>query len=325
VAVIFDVLTYNVKMAEAGLDADLGDLSVTRLKNAKRAKAILAEIVGMEPRPDVVVFTELFARKARDILVEGPRESVWFAQVGPRSGGLRDHGYEVTERPGEDELRNGGVLIASRHPIERSGSRTFGYYAGGSGPLQQAKGVVHAAVDVCGVTHHVFGTHLQSGCGDRELDARRTQIDALGWFADRRTPASGREPVVIAGDFNVGNEQTGRCATLTVRELRGRLESAGLDVREPGDPPVTTLGGEDLDHVFNAGPSLWRGRYERLEWFRRDGLPERVFGGRRSNGEKVVFLSDHHPLLASFDFRLYRPIRRAAHSIGRRLPAGIFR
>jgi hypothetical protein len=282
--VAFTVLTYNVKMAEAGLDADLHDLSVTRLKNAKRATAILDEILDMSPRPDVVVFTDLFANKARDILVDGPRESVWFAHVGPRSGGLRDHGYEVTERPGEGELRNGGVLIASRHPIERSGSRPFGLYAGGSGPLQQAKGVVHAAVDVRGVTHHVFGTHLQSGCDDRELEVRREQNDALGWFADRRTPAPGREP---------------------------------------GTPPATTLGGEDLERVFNAGPRLWRGRYERLEWYRHGGLPERVFGGRRSNGSRVVFLSDHHPLLATFDFRLYRPLRRAARSIRSRLPVGI--
>lgn len=324
-----ELLTYNVRMAELGLDASLGDHPyVGFLRNQDRARMILPLL--KEREPEVIVFTELFAGVPRDILLEGERtmvervvervtkyipilgllvELVTREVPGEREGGLRDSGYEATERPGESSIRNGGVLIASRFDVAHW--ETYVFRNRTTEPLEalledqgidvsQQKGVVYAALEAGdGGRYHVFGTHLQHGCDEDQLEARRDQLEELAAFvADQ--PVGEDEPVIVAGDFNIGWGQTGSCAEIEVADVIAAFDAAGLEAEEVQElTEPTTLGGEALDHVFLVDSMVASAEYDVLTWYQDSGdeLPNQFLGpdGRRH-------LSDHRPLLASVRF-----------------------
>lgn len=316
-----ELLTYNVRMLEGNVAGTDGPLPATLLKNNLRAEQILDELTA--EAPDVIVLTELFGSTPRDIIVEGTRSEVrrtfervvgWIPLVGalieevvktipgPREGGLDDSGYEITDRPRGSSLRNGGVLVASRLPMAQSETYVYDHRAA-EGPewFVQDKGIVYARLMDDDQRYHVFGTHLQHGCDDGQLEARLDQLDELARFvAEQNVP--GGEPIVVAGDFNIGDGQTGSCAELSVRDVVEAFDHHGIDLveaRDPSNPDAgtllqdTTLGGESLDHVFLANHPWLSGVYEIKEWTTSERLSDEFTEG----DSPPYHLSDHHPVL----------------------------
>ncbi|PVY76253.1 endonuclease/exonuclease/phosphatase family metal-dependent hydrolase [Tamilnaduibacter salinus] len=285
------VLTYNIRMLGAP----------SNIKNKARADEIKDRIRAMDPLPDVIIFQELFVNAARTILLEG-RKRGWF---GPREGGLLDAGYTATNRPNKPgRLRNGGVMILSRHGLVNSDTDVFEHAT--LAARRQAKGVVHARVRKDGQDYHVFGTHTQGGgCGDNVIEARRNQIREMGRYI-RQQIGNSTDPVIVAGDLNVGG-----CADIALTDVpelireTDRSEVTGPEVRHLPlpDGQATTLDGEALDHFFVSAPhhAPEPSTVRRLDWT--SGIATRSpFDGRTLDGHDRHFLSDHHPVLADLVF-----------------------
>jgi len=138
-----------------------------------------------DPHHDVLVLCELFDDSVRKDVVEA----------------LSEHFPHRTRVVGEDRglEQDGGVVILSRHPIDREEQRTFDRVFEGSDGMAD-KGVMYARVCKDGRHHHVFGTHTDAG--GEGAEARRAQFQLIRDFIDElEIPKD--DFVVVAGDLNV--------------------------------------------------------------------------------------------------------------------------
>ncbi|MFH2008908.1 MAG: sphingomyelin phosphodiesterase [bacterium] len=213
------------------------------------------------------------------------------------------------------KLWNGGVVMLSRWPIERTDSRSFRDCLGPV-DLWSDKGVLYACVNKQGRRYHVFGTHAQASSegyirlafrllgrdADAELDAHRlANYDVVRAFIDESSiPAT--EPVLIAGDLNCDRLTRPHRFEHALRRL-----NAGFPEELSGppctiDPGVNSLARsphhEWLDYV------LWSRSHLEPRRSRIDVRPMRSERPWRSHplGRSHHDLSDHHAVLGRFEF-----------------------
>ncbi|MGA6167580.1 sphingomyelin phosphodiesterase [Amycolatopsis magusensis] len=152
----------------------------------KAARARAAEAVIREAGPDVLVLNEAFSAEARDMVRS-------LADDWP-------HRTPVVGRHTRWFTVSGGVLVLSRAPITARHQVVFTDHCLGTSDRFAAKGAALVRVDGL----WVVGTHLQADAWmPRRAHAVRTrQLTAIRRLVEDTVPAG--EPVVIAGDLNVG-------------------------------------------------------------------------------------------------------------------------
>jgi endonuclease/exonuclease/phosphatase family metal-dependent hydrolase len=140
------------------------------------------------------------------------------------------------------------------------------------------KGVLYARINKDGKRYHLFGTHLDSGAGEADAEARRLQLGIIQDFVDELT-AQGvvvdDEPVIIGGDFNIALGSAEYLDSL-LAELKVTLPAIGQD--HPNR----------IDYVFHSRTHLVPGR----------SMNEVLSVWHGDFGQ----LSDHDAILGSFDF-----------------------
>lgn len=226
---VLDVLTFNAAL--------LPEVAAAT-RQAERAARMAPHLVGY----DVLVLQELFVNAWREALLEE------LADAYPHRGDL----------VGSDGARmmpwrqDGGVIILSRWPIERTATHLFGRTCSGTDCLAD-KGVAYVALRVGERLVHVFGTHAQSRYGADDAAVRAAQFAQFRAFVD----AQGIPPdaaVLLAGDFNAdafSDELASMLATLDADwpEVVG-------DVRATWDPGANAFAGgrrvQWLDYVLVA-------------------------------------------------------------------------
>jgi endonuclease/exonuclease/phosphatase family metal-dependent hydrolase len=168
------VLSYNIYMRPRVLFRD-GQL--------ERLAYLPKQLKGY----DVLVLSEVFDSKAREELLLQIQE---------------EYPY-VTEPLGAPRwvTQYGGVMIASKWPIEEEQHLLYGKVCSGSDCAAQ-KGAIYTRINKYGKRLNVFGTHLQAWPGQTPADVRRQQLEMLKQFIDSFAITS-TEPVIIAGDINV--------------------------------------------------------------------------------------------------------------------------
>ncbi len=192
------ILSYNVWMVTTGED------------KKERAKTIPRKLKGY----DVIILQEAFGDDERDILLSGYKDSEDI-----RHDGLyADYPYQtnVLGREGRDHFveDDGGVVIVSKWPIERTFQKSYGDVCyGGLSPLPPSftygsadcladKGILYALINIRGNHYHVFGTHTDAGDDVEDRDAREKQFEIIHkLIGEMNLPQD--EPVIIAGDLNV--------------------------------------------------------------------------------------------------------------------------
>lgn len=196
---------------------------------------------------DVIVFSELFQKEARQIILEAAkRQGYKYAscilgegkQVAEKFGLFKHAYHEILEIPtidfnnpkfGVDPsytqggnptnlwgmretkpiMMNGGVIIVSKYPIVQA--RCMFYKDCTSWDCSAKKGVVYTQINKEGKKYHIFGTHPQAGNDDSAISARTSQFKALAAMIEKLNIAP-CEPVIIAGDLNLGRpEDTQNC------------------------------------------------------------------------------------------------------------------
>ncbi|AZA84129.1 sphingomyelin phosphodiesterase [Chryseobacterium lactis] len=100
-------------------------------------------------------------------------------------------------------LENGGVMIASKYPIERTDQYIFP--AGCDFDALSLKGFAYVRIIKDGKRIHLISVHTQStqpGCKGKEVEIRAQQLGIMKSYIDKlNIPAD--EMVVYGGDFNI--------------------------------------------------------------------------------------------------------------------------
>lgn len=226
---VLDVLTFNTAL--------LPEIAA-ETRQAERAARMAPHLVGY----DVLVLQELFVNRWRAALLEA------LADAYPYRGDL----VGADGARGLPWRQDGGVVILSRWPVERTATLLFGATCSGTDCLAD-KGVAYAAIRVGERRVHVFGTHAQSAYGANDEAVRARQFAQLRAFVDAQgIPAD--EPVLLAGDFNA-NAFSDELETMLAALDADRPEVVG-DVAATWDPAANAFAGgrrvQWLDYVLVA-------------------------------------------------------------------------
>jgi endonuclease/exonuclease/phosphatase family metal-dependent hydrolase len=259
------VLAYNVYLRPRILFRD-GQLA--------RAALLPAALTGY----DVLILSEVFDERAREILLAGLKAEYPYATAVFGGGGF---------------TQSSGVVIASRWPIKRQARRAFGVCAGTD--CFADKGAVYAQIEKSGRRYSLFGTHTQAWPTRRSAAVRGRQFAILREFIDAQSiPAA--EPVLIGGDLNV-DRLTAPAEYEAMLETLGATFAAPEEGRYTFDPEENRFCGgrvrEFLDYVLFRGahvaPKLAASAVVR---------PRAAAPWRRG----IADLSDHFALSSRFAF-----------------------
>lgn len=284
----FSVLNYNAML--------MSKAAFPNHRQDKRAE-LIPSAIKRRGEWDVIVFNEAFENDARAKLVSGARANGYpFITAVPDAANAAD---------------DGGVFIASRHPIMATDTLVYGACDGVFGDCLANKGAVYAKVLKNGKFHHVFGTHLQAENNKGAVEARLIQMTELFAFVVSKaaTASLQGEPVIIAGDMNIDpvinkSEYKNMLGILAVEEPK--LGSIG-----PSFDPVNNelahyrYEGEraaTLDYVmpskFGAKPKSTRLSIVKPMVSKLKVVIPRHFG----KGTQTKDLSDHYGVSAVFNF-----------------------
>jgi endonuclease/exonuclease/phosphatase family metal-dependent hydrolase len=269
----FSVLAYNVYMRPRSLFRD-GQL--------ERAQHLPAQLKSY----DVLVLSEVFDAKVREALL---------LELLPE--------YPYTTEPLGADLfvtQHGGVMIASRWPIEEEQQLLYGKVCSGSDCAAQ-KGAIYIRINKNGERYNIFGSHLQAWPGPVSAQVRKSQLELLKQFIDSfKIPPS--EVVLIAGDLNVDliNFPGEHARMLSILNATFP-EPATKELMYTFDPVQNSLAQGDtqefLDYVLfsdqHAAPM-------RVETSIVRPLSEIPWG--RLSGKDCFDLSDHFAISAEFWF-----------------------
>lgn len=292
-SVVFDVLTYNVKMVGWPSNA----------KNKPRAKKMISQLGGARAKKsdnfDVIALQEAYGAVTNKILLKGPKSGLF-----KREGGLLN-AYQYA-----DHAAKNGLLVISNWPIVTEKWERFN-----NNPGLRARGVLYTEIDKKNAERnvHVFTTHLwwKKKCGRAEQDQsdRIAQLKQIDNFISSQNIPSG-EPVFIIGDFNFGGPTKSAyndCNDANVEsyhQLKSYLHANQLTHVAHDDNtqqwPGTTNSGHTLDHIFhrNVGQDLDQSAsfIERLSFTTTMDLG----GPFKRRGS--THLSDHDPVRGHFVF-----------------------
>ncbi|AXB43072.1 hypothetical protein A4R43_11365 [Amycolatopsis albispora] len=233
----------------------------------KAARARAAEAVIREARPDVLVLNEAFSGEALDLVRS-------LADDWP-------HRTPVVGRHTRWLAVSGGVAVLSKLPITARHQVVFTDHCLGTSDRFAAKGAALVRFD----GWWVAGTHLQADAWQpRRAHAVRTrQLTTIRRLVERIVPPS--EPVVIAGDLNVG---------------LARLAEAGRTLGATLHPAPTWT----YDAMTNplARPAGYRDVLDHIGAFH--GADVRAVIGPVSVAgfEGDTIPSDHYPVLAKIEY-----------------------
>ncbi|MDK4807533.1 MAG: endonuclease/exonuclease/phosphatase family protein [Novosphingobium aromaticivorans] len=215
------VLTYNVKglpwPVALGRNAALESIA-TRLRDMR--------LSGRAPQ--IVVLQEAFTGEAQAIgaaagyrvIVSGPGADT----PGSTTMSAADRAYASRARwwKGETEGKfvGSGLQILSDYPVESVHRLAFPAFACAGYDCLANKGAVLATLNIPGMAMpvDVFTTHLNSRRAsgvedDRTIYAYRRQVGSLTQFI--RANHDPRNPLIVAGDFNVGSAPPRRTVLFT--------------------------------------------------------------------------------------------------------------
>ena len=210
---VLSVLAYNVYLLPSHVRAVpfLGErFAIAQEERAARIAPFLAPY-------DVVILSEAYDDDSRATLLDGLRAQGFghmtrilgsACRAAPRceKGSVYDQPLAdgAAPRGGEGDTwfgEDGGVLIASRHPI--GAAREVVYADCVERDCDAAKGFVYARIDKGSARYHVIGTHAQFGWGPEQRAAKAAQFRALRRFIEGESGIPRTEPVIVGGDFNV--------------------------------------------------------------------------------------------------------------------------
>jgi phospholipase C len=135
---------------------------------------------------DVIIFSEAFDKESKETLVSSLK-LIGYAYNTPNVG-----------KAGLITL-DGGVFIASKHPILAHQEMTFGGVCKGSDCMSD-KGAMYTKIQFKNEVIHVIGTHMQAHDGNH--DVRVAQMKLIRSFIDKMNIPK-NEMVLIGGDTNV--------------------------------------------------------------------------------------------------------------------------
>ncbi|MFJ6618150.1 endonuclease/exonuclease/phosphatase family protein [Kitasatospora sp. NPDC091335] len=162
---------------------------------------------------DVVVLEEVFRNQkpAAGILFDTLKNNGYTYRtpiVGATDGtrpGDNPRWNSSDNSPGSLRLENGGVVIASKHPIDYMASRVYKVRPCGA-DQHAAKGFAYVRINFHGTWLHVIGTHTQAddtncakGAAEEIRHKQFSEIDAF--IRGMHIPES--ETIVLSGDMNV--------------------------------------------------------------------------------------------------------------------------
>ncbi|KAF1313746.1 Phospholipase c, partial [Globisporangium splendens] len=290
------VVVYNVWLLPSILSSLNDKISPSA---SHRARAIPGCLAPLEA--DVVVFCEAFCSTSRELLVTGMKEQGFLYETKVVGAGA-----SVSTKKAID----GGCFAMSKYPIESFQEMTFGSVASGDDRMAD-KGVVYCQIRVKNTeTVHLFATHLQAWETPGAVATRACQLQLLREYIDTMTiPAS--DAVLVAGDLNVN-----KCGNDGL-EYGAMLKS--LNAVEPELASHSSAFSFDplTNELAVGGPSS-SGETERLDYVLvvdNHRMPHKSSAEvvqlkatsewqppRGTEGEKLVDLSDHYPVVGEFHF-----------------------
>lgn len=163
---------------------------------------------------DVISFDEVWKDSDKRVkqLRTGLKSLGFVHQTGGPSG---DSLPRPSPRGLNTMVKNGGLMIVSRHPIVEERSKRYEACEGkiyNEGDCWVNKGVAYAKIKKCendiNCTYvHVFVTHMNSGHKPEHEEARTKQSAELyKYIQGMNIPKT--EPVIVAGDLNIDNVKT---------------------------------------------------------------------------------------------------------------------
>ena len=201
-----DVLTYNIE----------GLPKLTRKGRRDPLREMGEHLAALKARgeaPDVVMFQEVFSRRARAVVLESGYPSL---APGP-SAKDRAPRPDRPRLPGRRNPRKGelglkftssGLVIVSHYPFVATGKRPFRRGSCAGFDCLANKGIAFARMRMPGVPGPVdlYTTHMNSTGASRvperrHLVAHNKQSREIGaWIAETSPPGT---PIVFGGDFNM--------------------------------------------------------------------------------------------------------------------------
>ncbi|WP_327596759.1 sphingomyelin phosphodiesterase [Streptomyces chartreusis] len=276
-----------------------------------------SEMVGVlaATGADVIVLQELFGQDASASLMAGLYQEGYLYQTHVLGAGYWVKNAALWDVEGRSHtwVENGGVAIASAHPLARREARFFTEESSCGYDAYAAKGFVYVEIDVWGRRVHLVGTHPQStdpGCisGSRPADtaarcrARQfTEIDTFLTALETEPSRIGPdEHVFIVGDLNVdrfnSREYPAMLAALRAwdadRHMGGEF-SLDTYTNDIAKARYAGLLPEDLDYVLQR---VRGGRARMSDWQVRLERPLTGLGMHYKD------LSDHYLLIADGRF-----------------------
>ena len=191
---VLSVLAYNVYLLPSHVRAIpfMGE----RFAIAQEERAAL--IPPFLAPYDVVILSEAYDDGARATLLDGLKAqgfghmtqilgSACRAASSCEKGAIYDQppADGAAPRGGEGDTwfgEDGGVLIASKHPI--SAAREWVYADCVEPDCNAAKGFVYARIDKGSQRYHVIGTHAQFGWSGEQREAKAAQLRAIRQFIE---------------------------------------------------------------------------------------------------------------------------------------------
>ena len=277
----FSVVTYNVEnLFDADAVAAYDDYKepdytpahfATKLTNIAKVLATADNGAG----PDVILFCEIEADQTPGSTVKDPRK--WLeAHAG------KTHGELLSQTPLPPELAGAPAEVWLLKALEENGLRGYTIVDGddrsGSAvkcvifsrfpvkttrlhPIQNARPIVEAELDVEGHSLFVFANHWKSGAGeaDTEID-RRANARTLRTRLDQLLADDPNADILIGGDLNSHYNQKARYRDLKETGLNDILGSQGNELALRGKE-------RDLYNLWFELPSDARGSdVYRGEW-----------------------------------------------------------
>lgn len=176
---VLNVMSFNAQMLPFG---------IAGLDHAPLRASLIAKEIS--PNQDVVFFQELMDAEARlDSLVPG-----MVAAGFPY--------YTTVLNYDPQYVTNGGVIFFSRWPIERTQDWKYTACGPASEDCAAIKGVQYVKINKLGIKYHLFGTHMDAGSQQPDLDARRIQMGEIRRFILMQNIPR-HEAVIFGGDLNI--------------------------------------------------------------------------------------------------------------------------
>ena len=147
-----------------------------------RARAIVEELKNDDN--EIIVFQEIFDRKARKIITKGLKEQYPY-QFGPGKKGL----FRL----------NSGVMALSKYDVKQRSIKRYKNCKGGD--CMAKKSAVFIEIAPNNKSVQIVGTHLQAGQGTVHKAIRKQQLQKVKKLSDEFYKPD--IPMIYAGDMNI--------------------------------------------------------------------------------------------------------------------------